>query len=72
MHNQGVIHSDIKLENILMNSSEFDDEYPTPKICDFGLCHVLDPQIGKAHMKVRCGTQGYIAPEQVDVSIINS
>lgn len=54
-----------------MNSSEFDDEYPTPKICDFGLCHVVDPQVGKAHMKVRCGTQGYIAPEQVDVRIMN-
>lgn len=63
MHSQGVIHSDIKLENILMNSSEFEDEYATPKICDFGLCHVIDPKYGKAHMKIRCGTQGYIAPE---------
>lgn len=76
MHSMGVIHTDLKLENILISSSERDDEYPMAKICDFGLCHVIDssvtggPNYNKAYMKVKCGTQGYIAPEQKEVSPI--
>jgi serine/threonine protein kinase len=59
----------MKLENILISSSEYEEEYPLAKICDFGLCHLIDSKVGKAHMKVKCGTQGYIAPEQRDVII---
>jgi serine/threonine protein kinase len=58
-----VIHDDIKLENLLMESSEREDEYNRVKICDFGLSHICDPHNGKAKVEVRCGTQGYIAPE---------
>jgi len=54
----------MKLENILMQSPEREDEFRIPKICDFGLCHVMDPCMGgKARMVVRCGTKGYMAPE---------
>jgi len=58
-----VIHSDLKLENLLVQSSDREDEYSTTKICDFGLCHLVDLNIGKAFMQVKCGTYGYIAPE---------
>lgn len=71
MHSQGVIHTDLKLENILISSPEEEGEYPIVKICDFGLCHVIDQSTGlgkKAYMKVKCGTQGYIAPEQQRVN----
>ena len=42
IHNSGIIHTDLKLENILISSSEAEDEYPIAKICDFGLSHIID------------------------------
>ncbi len=42
MHECGVIHTDLKLENILLASPEYEDEYPMAKLCDFGLSHLLD------------------------------
>ena len=34
------------------------------KLCDFGLSHVMKPELnGKALMVEKCGTGGYIAPE---------
>eukprot|EP00347_Sterkiella_histriomuscorum_P022527 403338154 len=63
IHNQGVIHHDIKLENLLMESSQREDEYNSIKICDFGLAHILDQSTGKSLVEVKCGTMGYIAPE---------
>lgn len=48
VHNQGVIHDDINLENILLKSNDIDDEYKKAKICDFGFSHLINPEIGKA------------------------
>lgn len=59
MHNEDVIHTDLKLENILIKSSDDEEKYPVATVCDFGLCHVIDRNIGmgkKAYMKVKCGT----------------
>ncbi len=63
IHNQGVIHVDLKLENVLMFSSERNDEYSVPKLCDFGLSHLMGADSPKAFMEVMCGTHGYTAPE---------
>ena len=68
MHNLGVIHSDMKLQNALLNRPPEDDkqegEFPIVKLCDFGLSHVRNPAYsGKAMMVEKCGTGGYIAPE---------
>ena len=52
VHNSGVIHDDIKLENILLSKSEREDEYDKAKICDFGLSHVVNPSTGKATAEV--------------------
>lgn len=69
-----VIHSDIKLENILMQSPEREDEYAIPKICDFGLSLLRgsNPAVSptKAYAEVKCGTAGYIAPEMIQVNIL--
>ena len=58
MHSVGVVHRDIKLENILI------DLYNNVKICDFGIGKVL-PQCDDDTYTLheQCGTPMYIAPE---------
>ena len=41
IHQQGIIHADIKTENVLTQSTR-DDEFPTLKIIDFGLSMKVD------------------------------
>jgi serine/threonine protein kinase len=40
MHDAGVVHRDLKLENILMSSM---DDDAVPKISDFGLATMIGP-----------------------------
>ena len=55
LHNKGIIHRDLKLENILMTSKSCDFEF---KLADFGLsCYT------KKLSRLRSGSPGYIAPE---------
>jgi 5'-AMP-activated protein kinase catalytic alpha subunit len=55
IHNMGVLHRDIKLDNILL-TSEGD-----LKICDFGVSKIItDPLVLQTE---QCGTPAYIAPE---------
>jgi len=53
-HNRNVVHRDIKLDNILLNSKG------KIKICDFGVSKLV--RKGEK-MKEQCGTPAYIAPE---------
>ena len=55
------MHADIKLENILKQSSDMEGEFDQAKLCDFGLSGTLDSD-GKLSMQ-RVGTLGYMAPE---------
>lgn len=59
MHNIGIVHRDIKLDNILINKIQ-EGEYNV-KIADFGLAHRM-PFDGSKVYEI-CGTPGYIAPE---------
>lgn len=54
IHSKGIVHRDIKLDNILIDLTN------TVKICDFGVSKRLSP--GDI-MKEHCGTPAYIAPE---------
>lgn len=61
MHNNNIIHTDLKLDNILIDKNILDIKYDTDiniKICDFGTSH---------HTKDKCdyniGTIDYSAPE---------
>ena len=54
VHSKGVLHRDIKLDNILLTSEG------RVKICDFGVSKLTKPG---EHMSEQCGTPAYIAPE---------
>lgn len=55
IHSKGVLHRDIKLDNILL-TSEGD-----VKICDFGVSKLIK---NKSQIQTeQCGTPAYIAPE---------
>jgi serine/threonine protein kinase len=54
IHEQGFIHRDLKLENILVKSNE-----PDVKIADFGFA----AEINSDDLSICCGSPGYVAPE---------
>ncbi len=55
IHQKGVLHRDIKLDNILL------DGKGTVKIADFGVSRIVRSRFDK--MNEQCGTPAYIAPE---------
>ena len=57
LHNHGVIHRDIKCENVLIS---FQTGQPEIKIIDFGLSVIKGEQQKCIEM---CGSIGYVAPE---------
>ena len=56
MHSKGVVHRDLKVENILYHTKGSDSKI---MISDFGLSAMQDTD----NMRSACGTLGYIAPE---------
>lgn len=60
MHGAKIVHLDIKPANLLLQNSS--REFPTLKLCDFGLSHFLERD-GKVQLISRCGTEPFIAPE---------
>jgi len=63
LHTHGVIHRDLKLENILVT------EAGHVKVIDFGIAQLIDPRIkngGDQGKKQFVGTPIYMSPEQVE------
>lgn len=58
IHEQGIVHRDMKLENILISSEG------TVKIADFGVAHLSD-SIAMTEGGIMVGTPKYVAPEYV-------
>jgi serine/threonine protein kinase len=55
MHKYGVIHRDVKPENLVI------DEYGYVRLTDLGIAHILTEE----HAKDCSGTLGYMAPEAI-------
>ncbi len=57
MHDRGVVHRDLKAENLLVVDPQAD--YPTVKLIDFGFSTILRHNLTGSFL----GTGGYLAPE---------
>ena len=57
-HSKGVVHRDLKPGNVLITPDG------TPKIADFGLARLRDPEANLETLGGRVGTPCYMAPEQ--------
>merc|ERR1712062_367920 len=60
-HHQGVLHNDLKLENIMVDKVNGE---PHIKLIDFGMAVLLEPCTG-SQSKMFQGTQAYMAPEVI-------
>lgn len=68
-HRNGILHGDIKPDNILVNDSL--PAHPLFKLGDFGIARVLgapEPETDEAgeELTTACGTPEYLAPEQME------
>lgn len=61
LHDLGIVHCDIKPENILCKSKQWPLQV---KLCDFGLANYYDKSMDST-MTAMIGTPGYVAPEVI-------
>lgn len=57
LHSQGVVHRDLKAENLLVVDPT--EDFPTVKLIDFGFATILRHNLTGSFL----GTGGYLAPE---------
>jgi serine/threonine-protein kinase len=65
-HKNGLVHRDLKPQNIFMAHSRRQGEAFTVKILDFGVAKLVQEQQGEGDMTKPVGTPRWMAPEQSD------
>ncbi|XP_057372227.2 ribosomal protein S6 kinase alpha-6-like [Daphnia carinata] len=63
LHSEGIIHKDLKLENILLQRQPHDSNLVLVKIADFGFAKKLNPESLSFSATIHLGTPNYMAPE---------
>jgi serine/threonine protein kinase len=63
IHDQGVIHRDVKPANILLANGSPNDTRHHPKLSDFGIARMLESSMATAQ-GATIGTANYLSPEQ--------
>ena len=66
-HILGIVHRDLKLENVLLVGKEGESGSQAIKLIDWGLAHqhalTADGKVVPEMLKSRCGSRSYMAPE---------
>ncbi len=64
-HRAGIVHCDLKPENVHVSESRRADARRTVKVLDFGIAHVLPALKSSVELAVPQGSPGWLAPEQM-------
>ena len=64
LHEKGIMHRDLKLENIMVKRDDVRSGRVIPVIVDLGLAEYLS---STKYLYTRCGTPGYVAPEVLKI-----
>jgi protein kinase len=80
LHRIGIVHKDLKMENIVINAAVFKKAYANAlqnqspievylDLIDFGMACSMTPGVDQCSLTKRNGTPGYIAPEIIQAHV---